>query len=173
VARARGGPSDAPSLGEQVCLALVAQEPRHGWSIVRTLAPDGDLGRIWSLSRPLTYRALDRLAADGLITARGEEPGGGGRRTIWAATPSGRRRARAWLRRPVGHLRDVRTEFLLKYALCRQAGIDTDALVRAQLDRFAPAFAALRAAARGSDDPVARWRKESSLATERFLRSLL
>ena len=51
------------SLAEAVCLTLVAREPRHGWSIVKALAPDGEIGRVWSLSRPLTYRALDALAS--------------------------------------------------------------------------------------------------------------
>src|SRR5262249_41228547 len=41
------------SLAEAVCLTLVAREPTHGWAIVKTLAPEGDIGRIWSLSRPL------------------------------------------------------------------------------------------------------------------------
>ena len=54
-------------LAESVCLTLVASEPRHGWSIVKALAPDGEIGRVWSLSRPLTYRALDALAAAELI----------------------------------------------------------------------------------------------------------
>jgi len=97
-------------LAESVCLTLVASEPRHGWSIVKTLAPDGEIGRVWSLSRPLTYRALDALAAAEMIEPRGSETGAGPPRTIWRATPKGRRASRAWLRRPVAHLRDMRTE---------------------------------------------------------------
>ena len=49
------------SLAEHVVLALLAEEARHGWAIVRELAPVGELGRIWSLSRPLAYRAMDGL----------------------------------------------------------------------------------------------------------------
>ena len=59
------------NLAEAVCLTLVALEPRHGWSIVKALAPDGEIGRVWSLSRPLTYRALDALASAELIEPRG------------------------------------------------------------------------------------------------------
>jgi PadR family transcriptional regulator AphA len=158
------------SLAEAVCLTLVAREPTHGWSIVKTLAPEGDIGRIWSLSRPLTYRALTALRDDGLIEPQGLEPGGGPPRTIWRATERGRRLARAWLRRPVRHLRDMRTEFLLKVALGAPAG----ALARAQLDAFAPVFAGRQRSADGDPgDIVARWRVESAEATNRFLRSLL
>jgi PadR family transcriptional regulator AphA len=157
------------SLADAVCLTLVAREPTHGWSIVKTLATDGDVGRIWSLSRPLTYRALAALRDAGLIEPLGSEAGGGPPRTIWRATARGKRLARAWLRRPVRHPRDMRTEFLLKVAL----GAPTAELARAQLDAFAPVFDGLqKSAAADPDDVVARWRLESAEATNRFLRSL-
>jgi PadR family transcriptional regulator AphA len=157
------------SLADAVCLTLVAHEPRHGWSIVKALAPDGDVGRVWSLSRPLTYRALDTLAGAGLIEAQGSEPGSGPPRTIWRATTKGRRLSRNWLRRPVSHLRDMRTEFLLKLEL----GAPPHELARAQLDAFAPAFAGLQGLADADPaDVVARWRVESAEATRRFLQSL-
>jgi DNA-binding PadR family transcriptional regulator len=157
-------------LAEAVCLTLVAREPRHGWSIVKALAPDGEVGRVWTLSRPLTYRALDALASAELIEPRGEEPGSGPPRTIWRATPKGRRISRAWLRRPVSHPRDVRTEFLLKVEL----GAPTADLAREQLAVFKPIFAGLqRSADADPTDVVARWRLESAEATRRFLQSLV
>jgi DNA-binding PadR family transcriptional regulator len=158
------------TLAEAVCLTLVSSEPRHGWSIVKALAPTGDIGRIWSLSRPLTYRAIDALATAGLIEPRGAEPGEGPPRTIWRATPKGRRASRGWLQRPVAHPRDMRTEFLLKLEL----GAEPTELARAQLDAFASVFAGLRRAARADPtDVVARWRVESAKATQRFLESLV
>jgi PadR family transcriptional regulator AphA len=157
------------SLAESVCLTLVTHEPTHGWSIVKALAPDGELGRIWSLSRPLTYRALAALADAGLIEPQGSEPGGGPPRTIWRATAKGKRASRAWLRRPVEHPRDMRTEFLLKVAL----GAPVAELARAQLDAFAPAFAGIRQSANADKaDVVARWRFESAEAIRRFLVAL-
>ena len=164
--------SGAPevSLAEAVCLTLVAHEPRHGWSIVKTLAPDGEIGRVWSLSRPLTYRALDALAAADLIEPRGSELGSGPPRTIWRATAKGRRLSRNWLRRPVAHPRDVRTEFLLKLVL----GAPAQDLAREQLAAFTPIFAGLqRMADTDPTDIVGRWRLESAEATRRFLESLL
>ena len=158
------------SLAEAVCLTLVVREPRHGWSIVKALAPDGEIGRVWALSRPLTYRALDALAAAELIEPRGSEVGAGPPRMIWRATPKGRRASRAWLRQPVAHLRDMRTEFLLKI----QLGAPAAELARAQLEAFAPTFAGLARAARAEPhDVVVRWRAESAEATRRFLRSLV
>jgi PadR family transcriptional regulator AphA len=166
---ARSSRTELP-LGEAVCLTLVAREPTHGWAIVKALAPDGDLGRIWSLSRPLTYRALAALADAALIEPQGSEPGGGPPRAVWRATAKGKRASHAWLRRPVPHPRDMRTEFLLKVAL----GAPAPELAHAQLESFEPVFAGLRRSAEADPaDIVARWRLESAEATRRFLQSLV
>lgn len=162
-------PPDRP-LSEWVCLALVAEAPTHGWAVVRALAPGGEIGRVWSLSRPLTYRALDRLVADGLVVEAGVAPGSGPRRTMLRATPRGRREVRRWLTTPVEHLRDVRTALLLKLVLAERAGLDVWPLLAEQRRRFAPAFAALASRARNRDaDAVDRWRHASSQAVRRFL----
>ena len=83
----------ALSLADHVVLALIAEQPRHGWAIVRELGPDGDVGRVWRLSRPLAYRSIDKLADRALIRPTRTEPGDGPRRTIYAATAAGRRHA--------------------------------------------------------------------------------
>ena len=45
-------------LARDVVLALIAQEPRHGWAIHEELAPKGEIGRAWTLSRQLVYLSL-------------------------------------------------------------------------------------------------------------------
>jgi hypothetical protein len=74
-----------------------------------------------------------------------------------------------WLSEPVAHLRDVRTELLLKLQLCSNLGIDWRPLVDAQRRAFAPAAASLRGADTSETDPVAIWRDEYSTATIHFL----
>jgi DNA-binding PadR family transcriptional regulator len=162
------------SLAESVCLALIVERSQHGWALVRTLAPDGEAGRVWTLSRPLTYRAVDGLVDGGLIARKGEVTGRGPKRQMLTATAKGRRRADRWLATPVEHLRDVRTELLLKLVLAARAGRDPRPLLRAQQVAFEPMFAARQVARRraGADD-VDRWRYESSLAVRRFLDSAL
>lgn len=155
-----GGPS--PSLADHVCLAVVAEGPTHGWALVKLLAPDGDIGRIWALSRPLTYRSVDRLAEAGLI-----EREDAGRRTELRVTGRGRAATTRWLGSPVEHLRDLRTEFLLKITLHRRLGTPVDQLVAAQRTALAPAIEALTEKA--PDDAVELWRHESALAARRFL----
>ena len=162
------------SLGEHAVLALLAEEPRHGWAIARELATDGDLGRIWRLSHPLAYRAMDSLAAQRLVRAVGTEPGLGPRRRILTVTASGRREVDRWLGEPVEHLRDVRTELLLKLVLSRRIGRDPRPLLRDQQRTFRRIFAALEAStARSDSDLVDVWRHESAESVRRFLAAAL
>jgi DNA-binding PadR family transcriptional regulator len=169
--------TDELLLGEWACLGLLAQAPAHGYDVAGRLAPSGDVGRVWSLSRPLTYRALDQLVQRDLVTAIGEERGrAGGNRTILAPTRRGRAMARRWLVQPVPHLRDVRSELLLKLVLCEQAGVDATPLLHSQRALFEPLVAALARAGgprHATSDPVAVWRYESSRATLRFLDRLI
>lgn len=172
----RGDPDDL-LLGEWACLGVLYKGPSHGFAIAARLKPDADIGRVWSLSRALTYRSLDQLAARHLIEPIGEEPGTAGpNRTILAATRRGRAQFRRWLRTPVEHLRDLRSELLLKIVLAAHNGIDiTDTLV-AQRARVAEFIAALDATGDTRDlpcdpsvDVVHLWRRESAAAAVRFL----
>src|SRR4051812_25125180 len=153
-----------------VCLALIVEHPRHGWSLVRELASDGEIGRVWSLSRALTYRAVDGLLTRELVAHHGAESGGGPTRQVLSATPRGRRAVDRWLGTPIAHMRDVRTELLLKLVLGQRRGRDPRPLLRAQREAFAPHEAALRSARRrAAADDVDHWRYESSVAVRRFL----
>ena len=170
---AAAGPHDDLSLAERVCLGLVAVHGvDHGWALGTLLAPAGPLGRIWSLSRPLTYRALDGLVAKGLVARRGRSAGRGRERVLLEPTPAGRRRAAAWLDEPVEHLRDVRTELLVKLWLREQAGLDSRPLLERQEAAFADRIGGL-VTARPGDDVVDLWRRESARAVRRFLADAL
>jgi DNA-binding PadR family transcriptional regulator len=172
VPRARG---ERLLIGEWAVLGILACGPAHGFAIGRRLAPSGDVGRIWSLSRPLAYRALDVLQSRRLIEPLRSEAGGGPHRTILTLTDEGRRRLDEWLCRPVEHVRDLRSELLLKLVVCDLNGVDPRPLLRAQKEALGPVFAALLD---GDDatlaaDPVRVWREESARAAARFLDRML
>jgi DNA-binding PadR family transcriptional regulator len=156
-------------------MALVSEGATHGFAVAKALSPDGEIGRVWSLSRPLVYRALDWLVEAGLIEKGAAEPSERGpHRTSIQATAAGRRRVRAWLREPVEHVRDVRSVLMLKLLFLERAGIDPTPLLEAQNAVLAPAAAALERRAQvatGFDRTLALWRLESTLAVLRFLES--
>lgn len=156
-------------LGEWACLGVLAENPSHGFDIARRLAPEGDLGRVWSLGRALTYRSLDQLEQRGLIDAVSREPGrAGGERTVLSITAAGRRTLEEWLDTPVEHLRDLRSELLLKLVVARRLRLDTGRLVAAQravVDRMIERTIE-------TEDVVDAWRLEIARAARRFLEGL-
>jgi len=156
------------TLAESTCLALIAEHESgvHGWHLVRTMAPDGAIGRIWSLSRPLTYRALDRLEEQGLITRDRSS-----RRHLMRVTSHGRRARDAFIDSPVDHIRDLRTAFLVKCELRRRVGLAIGDLARRQLDHLDQRLDSLIEIDPG-DDIVLAWRSRSAAATRDFLREL-
>jgi DNA-binding PadR family transcriptional regulator len=159
-------------LGEWACLGILYPAPAHGFAVAARLKPSGDVGRVWSLSRPLTYRSLDQLSTRGFIHVVGEEPGiAGGNRTILAATRGGRAQLRKWLNSPVSHLRDLRSELLVKLVLADVCGIEMSTMLDQQRDHIAQLAAALASQIDESEpvDVVALWRSESSQAALRFV----
>ena len=149
-------------------MALISEGVTHGWAVGSLLAPSGELGRIWSLTRPLSYRAIDGLVEKGLVSRRGHTPGQGRERVLLAPTAEGRRASRRWLDLPVQHVRDVRTELLMKLALRQRAGLDTRLLLLAQRAVLEPTIEVLASAA-ADDGLVELWRREQARAVRRFL----
>ena len=162
-------------LGEWACLGILYPGPSHGFAIAARLKPTGDVGRVWSMSRALTYRALDQLASRHFIQAVGEEPGiAGGNRTILAATRSGRAQLRKWLNTPVAHLRDLRSELLLKLIIADICGIGIAPMLdrqHARIEQLAESIAG-QVNDGAPIDVVDLWRNESSQAALRFLTRL-
>lgn len=160
------------SLNEWAVLACLVERPRHGYEIAAELAPDTELGAVWRVSRPLVYRALERLEAVGLAECRHSEAGSGGpRRQVYGPRRHGRERLARWLAEPVDHPRDVRGALLLKLVVAGRLGVDVAPLVAAQRARFAPILAAL-ATAPPAGDAVALWRHHSGAAVAAFLADL-
>jgi len=163
-------------LTEHVVLALVAEGTTHGWALARLLAPDGEVGRVWTVRRALVYRALAQLEALGLVREAGEAPSERGpRRTLVRVTPRGRRLVEAWLAAPVAHVRDLRTELLVKLLLADRAGAPTGDLIGRQhavLSDLAGQLERRLADADGFEAMLVRWRVESTAAALRFLEAL-
>ncbi len=168
VSRRTARPPVRLALAEHACLAAAHQGTRHGWAIGTLLAADGELGRIWSLSRPLTYRAIDSLVERRLLTRRGTQAGQGRERTILHVTAAGAGAVESWLDTPVEHLRDVRTELLLKLAFRQRSGLDVAPLLNAQQELFSSTIDELTTAG-PHDDLVRLWRRESARAVRRFI----
>ena len=159
--------------GEWAVLALLAEEPTHGFAIARAIAPDGEIGKVWSLPRPRVDYAIDALPGRGFagpvatVASRS-----GPHRTVLEVTPPGRRALATWLAAPVEHIRDARSLLLLKLLFLYRSDLDPGPLLRAQRVRFeslAERLLVAVAEARGFDRTVRSWRLEGATAAVRFI----
>jgi DNA-binding PadR family transcriptional regulator len=154
-------------------LGLVAEESRHGFAVAAELKAGAPLGAVWTVHRPLVYRALDRLGAAGLVEPERTEPGTRGpERTLLRATAAGRAVLDEWLSTPVAHPRLVRTELMAKFVLTGRLGKPLAPLALAQRARFEPVLAGMARTveqATGTWRLVAMWRLGSLEANDRML----
>jgi DNA-binding PadR family transcriptional regulator len=160
------------SLSEWTVLAVVSERPTHGFAIAQLAAPQGELGRIWHIPRPVIYRAIGRLLDLGLLKPGAVESGRGPQRTLYTITPPGREAVQRWLDTPVEHVRDVRSHLLLKLALLDRAGVDPTGLLerqKATLEPIAQAINAETTASHGFDATLLAWRRATTAATMSFL----
>ena len=155
-------------------LCVVCEEPTHGFAVAGLFSHGGSLGRVWQVSKPAVYAAaMARLEQRGLVQLAGQQhTSQGPARSLVKATPAGQAAARKWLRTPVMHGRDVRSELMIKLALLDRAGGDPGELLREQRDRFGLLAAALADrvhAATGTEPTLALWRHKAMSATMQFL----
>ena len=163
------------NLTEWAVLALAAEGPTHGWAVARLVGRGGPLGEAWSSSRPLVYRAIDHLVADGLLRSAGRSEGRGPDRETVEITDAGVEAVQGWLQAPVDHVRDLRTTFLVKLLLLERQGEDRGQLVERQRELLAPVAGRLAGRAEqavGPERTIALWRAMNADAAMRFLDAL-
>jgi DNA-binding PadR family transcriptional regulator len=160
------------SLPEWLVLAILSQQSAHGFAVAQLTASGGELGRVWQIQKAIVYRAIGRLAEAGLIAPEGTEPGLGPQRTVYTATVAGREAVGRWLYAPVEHVRDIRSELLLKLAVLDRAGADPAPLLHDQRLVLEPLVAAIesrRAHSEGFDATLLAWRRATAVAALEFL----
>src|SRR5918992_1594175 len=166
-----------PSLPEWAALGLLCEGASHGWAIAQALSPDGEIGQVYSCKRPVVYRALAQLREAGLAEARGTEVGGAGpARTTLGATRRGRSAFRRWRSGTVAHVRDLRSELMLKLLFHERAGLDPTELLYEQalvLARTERALESQLAAAAGFERTLVLWRLTVGRAALSFVEALL
>lgn len=172
---------DELSPGEYCLLTLLCEHQSHGWSLATTLSREGEIGSIWSIARPLVYTGLRHLENEGMIVTTGLERGQRGpHRVIYGPTPAGRKAVREWLLRPVEHVREIRSLFLLKVVLAQRLALDPKPLLSAQRALMTPFVTWLEArlddvdpALEPTEATVLYFRLETAQTTVRFIDHML
>lgn len=170
--------SELPRLSftDWVVLALIAERPRHGFAVAALTAKDAEIGELWQISQPVVYRAVNYLAQHDLVRPAAVEDGSRGpRRTVYEASRQAREAVAAWLGEPVSHVREMRSELLVKLVLLRRRGDSVLPLAARQRAAIAPIEAALSEKATDSDGfdaSVMSWRLETARLALDFLDSV-
>ena len=160
---------------------LVSEDEELSNLILRAyLAPRSiliEIGKVWSVRRPLVYRAIETLTEIGFIEPTGMVASQSGPpRTVVRASPAGRRALAKWLVEPVAHVRDARSLLMLKLLFLGRRSDHPRPLRAIQRESFmvqAERLGAAAAEAEGFDEVLIRWRLESTTAAVRFIESLI
>lgn len=99
--------------GEHVVLGLLALRPMHGYEMMCFLDDEG-LMAVCPVEQSTLYTYLRNVEARELVEWTEERVGQRPPRKLYRLTESGRELIDDWLRQPVGRMREVRLEFLVK-----------------------------------------------------------
>lgn len=161
------------SLTDQAVLAALGEGPAHGFKLAAMFSKRGELGTVWTVQRPQVYRALEHLTTKGLAeTVSQEASESGPPRLLYALTEAGKRALGTWLSTPVTHLRDLRSELLLKLIFLERAQGNAALLIGAQtthLKTLEREYTTRLRTARGAERLALHWRLEALAAALRFL----
>jgi DNA-binding PadR family transcriptional regulator len=160
------------STSDWAILAVLAEAPTHGFHLAQRFARSGDLGFIWTIQRPQIYRGLEYLTTQRFITRLRQEAEAGPTRTVYSATQLGKQTLIKWLNTPVEHLREGRSELLLKLVFLGHRKLSTKKLLRAQRKQFEgvqKTYENQLTTAKGAEHIVLKWRLETVRAALRFL----
>ena len=110
---------------EYVLLGMIAQQPRHGYELHKGLSTLEGLGLIWRVKQAQLYAILDKLEAQGHISARLIMTESHPPRKEYHLTGSGHKVFKKWMLSPVEHGRELRQDFLAKFYFARLQGEET------------------------------------------------
>jgi DNA-binding PadR family transcriptional regulator len=98
---------------EYAILGLVRRKPTYGYELQRLLSGSRGLGRVCPVEPAMVYAILKSLSGLELIDGRWDNraypP-----KAMYTTTDAGEAEFLRWLQRPVGRMREVRLDFLIK-----------------------------------------------------------
>lgn len=122
------------SVPEYALLGALRERPLHGYAVARAFTADSGLGLVLPLDMSTVYGLLRDLHEAGALEGWRETVGARPPRMVYRLTAPSEAAFLAWLEEPVGRLRDVRSEFLVKLYFAREiSAVVLRALLAAQL----------------------------------------
>lgn len=114
----------SPISMEHVILALLDEEPMHGYELHQRLSNLAGITKIWNLKQALFYAKLERLHSDGYITELNLPTDGiNPARVVFQLSTKGKTALSGWITSPVRKARDIQQVFLSKLIIARRYGL--------------------------------------------------
>jgi DNA-binding PadR family transcriptional regulator len=156
-------------------LAFIAEDTAHGFKVASAFTKQQPLGNVWYLQRPQVYRSLEYLKKQALVQSLPQEKGESGPpRLRYQITKKGRQKLEVWLQTPVEHLREGRSELLLKLLFLQRRGNDTRIFLEHQKKVFQDIQDSLTERLNESGEHIiVLWRLHSVRAALQFIDKLL
>lgn len=102
-------------------LALLRENPEHGYGLHRRLKDDALLSRVWTIRQSQVYFLLSKLVRRRWVRRHRSAGGQGPPRTEFEITPAGRAALRRWMKTPVRAPRELRAAFAAKLYFALQS----------------------------------------------------
>ncbi len=110
---------------ENVILALLNEQPLHGYELHHRINEMPGISKIWNIKQALFYSKLERLEASGYIEQiHLQQEEGAIPRVVFQLTDQGKESLLEWISTPVRKARDIRLIFLGKLIIARRFGQD-------------------------------------------------
>jgi DNA-binding PadR family transcriptional regulator len=119
---------------EYAVLGLVREKPAYGYELQRRFTGRDGLGRVCPVEPAMVYAILKSLAGleliDGAWDSTTYPP-----KAVYSLTEQGYSTFERWLRSPVGRMREVRLDFLIKLYFALKDDVDSArSLIAAQIE---------------------------------------
>jgi DNA-binding PadR family transcriptional regulator len=110
---------------EYAVLGLLRQRPAYGYELQRQLSGGQGLARVCPVEPAMVYAILKSLSGLELIDGEWDNSSYPPR-AVYAATTEGDATFQRWLRQPVGRMREVRLDFMVKLYFLLEEELDEE-----------------------------------------------
>lgn len=115
----------SPISMENVILALLNEQPLHGYELHHRINEIPGISKIWNIKQALFYSKLEKLEASGFIEQTHlQQEESAIPRVVFQLTDQGKESLLEWISTPVRKARDIRLIFLGKLIIARRFGQD-------------------------------------------------
>lgn len=124
-----------PFTVEFLLMGVIAKKPIHAYDLNKVLLSDPELKVIWRFNQSQLYAVLDKIERNKLIQSEISSGSAFPFRKVFTLTDYGRQRFEEWLKTPVVHASEMRSDFMAKlYFLKDRPSEEYQAVLQAQIE---------------------------------------